>query len=71
MEEQFLQFSRGLGVKASELDALIWLEMMASPATVHRILDETGRGPAKPTKLVSKSRSKNRHADSGQMALLG
>lgn len=38
LEEQFLQFSLGLGVRASELDALIWLEMMSSPATVHGIL---------------------------------
>lgn len=38
LEEQFIRFSKGLGVKASELDALIWLEMMSSAATVHSIM---------------------------------
>lgn len=41
LEEQFLKFSMGLGVRASELDALIWLEMMSSPDTVHSILNLT------------------------------
>ncbi len=31
LEEQFIRFSKGLGVRASELDALMWLEMMSSP----------------------------------------
>lgn len=38
LEEQFIRFSKGLGVRASELDALIWLEMMSSAATVHTIM---------------------------------
>lgn len=38
LEEQFLRFSEGLGVRASELDALIWAEMMASGPIIHRLL---------------------------------
>lgn len=38
LEEQFLRFSRALGVRASELDAVIWLEMMSSPGTVRDLL---------------------------------
>lgn len=38
LEEQFLRLSQGLGVRASELDALIWLEMSQSPGVVHQLL---------------------------------
>jgi N-glycosylase/DNA lyase len=38
LESQFLQFSRALGVRPSELDATIWLEMASSGATVHELL---------------------------------
>lgn len=38
LEEQFIQFSQGLGVRPSELDALIWLEMSRSNSVVHRLL---------------------------------
>jgi thermostable 8-oxoguanine DNA glycosylase len=38
LEEQFLRFSDALGVKASELDAVIWHEMMSSPSTVQDLL---------------------------------
>lgn len=41
LEEQFLQFALGLNVRASELDATIWYEMMSSRLTVHRILSES------------------------------
>lgn len=39
LEEQFLAFSRALGLRPSELDAVIWAEMSASAATL-RQLDE-------------------------------
>ena len=38
LERQFLIFSHAIGVRPSELDALIWLEMASSSATVHRLM---------------------------------
>lgn len=38
LETQFLRFSHAIGVRSSELDAIIWHEMMASPSTVGRLL---------------------------------
>jgi N-glycosylase/DNA lyase len=38
LEDQFLAFSRAIGVRASELDALIWLEMASSFSTVRRLM---------------------------------
>src|SRR6185436_19848337 len=38
LEALFLEFSRTLGVKASELDAVIWMEMMSSPNSVGDLL---------------------------------
>jgi thermostable 8-oxoguanine DNA glycosylase len=66
LEEQFIQFSKGLGVRASELDALIWLEMMSSSATVHSIM---GMGHASPERR-SQGKAKKRHTHSGQLALI-
>lgn len=40
LEQEFLAFSRGLGVRASELDALMWLQMMSSPSIVHGLLGQ-------------------------------
>ena len=67
LEEQFLRFSECLGVRASELDALIWLEMMSSPETVHRIL---GIGRSAPVR-AGKVRAKKNQTDTHQLALLG
>ncbi len=38
LERQFLNFSHAIGVRPSELDALIWLEMASSSATVRRLM---------------------------------
>lgn len=38
LEEQFLNLSEGMNITASELDALIWYEMMSSPRTVHKAM---------------------------------
>lgn len=38
LETQFLAFSRAIGVRASELDAVIWLEMASSTSTVRDLL---------------------------------
>lgn len=71
LEEQFLHFSRGLGVRASELDAVIWLEMMASPLTVGSILSALPEGKFKDRHAPSRPRTKNRNANAHQLALLG
>jgi hypothetical protein len=39
LEALFLQLSEAMGVKASELDALIWYEMQASSETVFGLID--------------------------------
>lgn len=39
LEAQFLEFSRYLQVKPSELDSVIWLEMKLSPKSVSRLLE--------------------------------
>ena len=64
LESQFLTFSRAIGVRASELDALIWLEMASSPSTVRRLM---------PNGLNSERlarRSHVRRADPNQRVLL-
>lgn len=47
LEEEFLTFSHALGVRASELDAIIWLEMMNSTKTIRRLMNPspTNAGP--------------------------
>lgn len=46
LEGQFLEFSRAMGVRASELDSVIWAEMKSSPLSVARLMkvlqDESG-----------------------------
>ncbi|WP_448649000.1 8-oxoguanine DNA glycosylase [Pseudomonas corrugata] len=67
LEEQFIRFSEGLGVRASELDALIWMEMMSSPETVHSIM---GMGRQSPSRSSSQ-KTKIKPPHSNQLALLG
>ena len=38
LEAQFIRFSHAIGVRPSELDAVIWFEMMSSPATVTQLM---------------------------------
>lgn len=45
LEAQFLRFATALGVRASELDAVIWRDMMSSPRTVSRLLTQTAARP--------------------------
>nr|WP_206606033.1 hypothetical protein [Steroidobacter cummioxidans] len=40
LEALFLQFSRALDVRASELDAVVWHEMASSPATARVLIDQ-------------------------------
>jgi thermostable 8-oxoguanine DNA glycosylase len=46
LEAMFLEFSKALGVRASELDAVVWHEMASSPAMVRIIVDQLGKAPA-------------------------
>ena len=66
LEEQFIRFSKGLGVRASELDALIWLEMMSSSATVHSIM---GMGNSS-AESRPRSKPKKTKAHTSQLSLI-
>ncbi|UXY54266.1 8-oxoguanine DNA glycosylase [Pseudomonas tohonis] len=67
LEEQFIRFSKGLGVRASELDALMWLEMMSSPSTVHSIMGMDHHNPDS----AARGRTKKRKTNPRQLALIG
>lgn len=71
LEQQFLAFSKALGVRASELDAVIWWEMMASPRTVATVLESLPEGKFKQKHAISRFRPKDRDANSLQLALIG
>lgn len=69
LEAQFIRFSGAIGVRPSELDAVIWHEMMSSPATVTQLLG--GRRSTLPTRQPpSRRRADERRADAGQAALI-
>lgn len=75
LEELFLRLSRELGVRASELDAVIWAEMASSPLSV-RLLDEQleaqdEQAPksSKAARLLS-SRANRNHTDAKQLRLI-
>jgi N-glycosylase/DNA lyase len=70
LEEQFIAISKALGVRASELDSVIWLEMMSSPRTVHGILESQNGNLAKEKKSTSTRRAKQRHTNPNQTPLL-
>ena len=38
LEEQFLLFAQAIGVRPSELDSVMWFEMMSSPRTVTQLM---------------------------------
>jgi len=71
LEQQFLNFSRALGVRPSELDAVIWYEMMGSPRTVARTLEALPESKFKQRHAPSRSRTQDRGTDTLQLALLG
>ena len=70
LEEQFLDFSRAMGVKPSELDAIIWLEMARSRASVERILQALPEGKFKQRHAPSRSRIEAGKAHAHQLPLL-
>lgn len=77
LEGQFLNFSNAIGVRASELDAVIWYEMMSSPRTIAELMggNRTGVSPnnfanvAKPSNSV-RTRSYKSRSDSNQARLI-
>ena len=62
-----LRFARAIGVRPSELDAVIWSEMMSSPATVRRL--SNGRMPAVSAPSGSRRRAHvgGTHADQARL----
>jgi thermostable 8-oxoguanine DNA glycosylase len=65
LEQLFLEFSKAMGVKASELDALIWYEMQASSSTVFSLIENLRNQPL--AKLRPRSaRTKNRQSGTRQ-----
>lgn len=66
LEERFIKMSNGLGVRASELDAVIWFEMMSSPSTVHRAMKSNGMPTKKTKHQRSSTRAKQRHSNTNQ-----
>jgi thermostable 8-oxoguanine DNA glycosylase len=76
LEQQFLAFARGLGVRASELDALMWLEMASSQTTVHELLrqhlpTQTAKQQRPSQRQIeSRARAHQRRADTRQARLI-
>lgn len=71
LERQFLAFSEGLGVMASELDAIIWHDMMSSPSVVQTIVDELPSDLRTAKVMPSRARANKRQANALQLSLLG
>lgn len=71
LEQQFIDFSVGLNVRASELDAVIWTSMMSSPRTVQSIFEHMPDGLLKANSAALRGRPNKRHADAHQFALVG
>lgn len=70
LESQFLKFSLGLGVKPSELDAVIWLDMMSSPLTVGATLSALPESKFKSKHAPSRTRTQRSQPNANQLALL-
>ena len=70
LEEQFLAFSAGLGVRASELDALMWYEMMASRTSVARGLSALPESEFKKRHAPSRPPADPKRPDALQLALI-
>lgn len=70
LESQFIAFSQALGVRPSELDAVIWLEMAQSRATVGYILQNLPEGKFKEKHAPSRPRAKHPEPHTHQLSLL-
>lgn len=77
LEEQFIRFAQAIGVRASELDAIIWFEMMSAPRTVTQLMGGSLAGvrPRSPSEVLvagslrGRSRSNKSTADTKQTRL--
>jgi len=70
IENQFILFSNGMGIRTSELDALIWHEMMSSPLAVRRVMEARSFSGKKNGLRVNRSRAKQRNTDPDQIPVL-
>lgn len=70
LEDQFLAFSQGLGVRASELDAVIWTDMMQSPRSVAFALEQLPHSPLRAKQGLTKAPTQHRRANADQLSLL-
>lgn len=68
LEELFLTFSQRMGVRASELDAVIWFEMARSPLSTQVMLGN--KLPATSGSSHKVRATKQRHSDPAQATLL-
>lgn len=68
LEKLFIEFSQNIGVRASELDALIWHEMQSSSATVFNIINSYRGQPLSKLKKLA-PRTNNRQTDANQAPL--
>lgn len=70
LEKQFLDFCEGLHIRASELDALIWHEMMLSRRSVQRSMNASPLFPKKVKEAPSTRRANQRQSNPNQIPLL-
>lgn len=70
LEAQFLAFSEGLGVRASELDAVMWAEMMASPQSVAQAMQALPASALKAKQGLAGQRARQRGAHTNQLPAL-
>lgn len=70
LEKQFLEFSQALGVRPSELDAVIWLEMAQSRSTVARILQALPESRFKQRHTALLQRNHARQSRATQLTLI-
>jgi thermostable 8-oxoguanine DNA glycosylase len=68
LEELFLAFSQRMGVRASELDAVIWFEMARSPLSTQVMLGNKVHSTSGPSPKVRAA--KQRHSNPEQASLL-
>jgi len=62
LEEQFIRFAQAIGTRPSELDAIIWFEMMSSPRTITQLMGGSLAGvrPRSPSDALAASSSRGR-----------
>lgn len=70
LEEQFINFSKAINVRPSELDAEIWWELSQISGMVHKMFSNDEFMPGRSAKLKSSStRSQNRSSNPAQTPL--